>query len=437
MKFSVLAFAVILSFSGVARRLPAQLPAGPDVLSVEQTVQAAYFGSREDPQEAGLFNIFSRANPRAKDELLSILQDKTKEQYFYNVLLMIGYIGEAKDATRIEELLDGYTGVLTASEKKSVQAAFQALGLMCRRRIEAACQTLEQMLTRDYWGDKRLRWRPANITSDESNIDETLAYALRGYAFSGASDMKEKYAAVLNSIDDQPRQAAFELRARGDLLGTIAPQILKEEAEPIGAARLNWLSSGGTSTTSPEKQLGAANSRSGSPNPSQTLLATDASDQAYVRNISGQAVDAYRQFTADVLAGNLEKIIPRLYDHDRYLTIRNDLNNPEIKNQAVPTLVKLLELDAVKTAKPINFEIRRETVYTIDRPVPWLPNQPTGPLRKTEPSIRVTFRLQGTENVGWGFNRYGETPTIDRQNGALIVKLEYRNGEWYWQPFGW
>jgi hypothetical protein len=171
-------------------------PRSPAMLSVQQTVRAAYFGIGCGNDEKTPYPVWSRANPEAKAALYAILQDKSQEQYFHNAVRMIGYMGDAEDVGRLDEILARYAGVgLAGYEKITVSTIFQALGVMQRRGVAVAQQKLEQMLRREYWTGRKLRWHPdtiAGTTGVPTNDDETLCHVFTGYACSDRVDLAAK-----------------------------------------------------------------------------------------------------------------------------------------------------------------------------------------------------------------------------------------------------
>jgi hypothetical protein len=228
----------------------AQPVGAPATLTVDQTLQAVYLGI-PDGQEDSLFNVYIRANRAAKPQLFALLEDETKVQYFHNILLMIAYIGEADDVGKIEGLLGKYSGLLSEPEKVAVEAVFRSLGIMHRRGINEAGDKLDQMLKREYWTKHDLRWWRENTGAATSNLDETIARVLTGYAYSGKADISTKYTSVISESGELQKQQTMKLRIPIDRLTAIDRLVREAESRALRPAILNWLSSKGTSTTDP------------------------------------------------------------------------------------------------------------------------------------------------------------------------------------------
>lgn len=193
------------------------------ILSVEETIGLSLLGEHRP------YHLFKRSNSDAKAELCRLFDSDDDSLYWFqtNFYWILGYIGDSKDALRIQNILGNYTGVLTPFRQKKVISMFYSLGLMSRRGISAASKILDEMTACEYWSDT-FKWRPDELVSkDDPTAElESLSWVMLAQTIAAKrKDLATIRLELLDSISITERREYMSHR--------LDPRRLEEEADTI------------------------------------------------------------------------------------------------------------------------------------------------------------------------------------------------------------
>jgi hypothetical protein len=155
------------------------------------------------------WHLYKRTNPDAKPCLYRVLETEELWGSHHLAFLVLGYIGEGRDAQRMEAILLGWSGVLTRRQSDSVQGMIRGLGVMSRRRVEEATAILDRMSTVKYWREADIQIYPAHAIGPSLAPElQGIVLAAIGQSLAGRLDLEEIQRRMLAEVEDG------EMRAR-------------------------------------------------------------------------------------------------------------------------------------------------------------------------------------------------------------------------------
>lgn len=202
------------------------------ILTVEETLGLVFTWFADSPSR----HFYKQANPAAKDALYKILANPELEQFHQKVWIAIGYIGDKSDVKRLEQhLRNRFSGVLTLTEQRTINAMLHALGVMIARDIEGAKALAESMLQPEYWREAKFRLFHKPQPQRPSFEYEMISDAMYSYAMSLDADLHEKTQTVLRGIADPKERQMVERALDPKLLLSSARNVLANEYGRITA----------------------------------------------------------------------------------------------------------------------------------------------------------------------------------------------------------
>ena len=396
--------------AAAAQRAPVQ----GQPLTVEQTLGAVFIRY----EEGAPWNLFANANRDAKPALYRILANPGSAEHHPNAWRILGYIGDTADAEKMEQaVLERYSGVLTAREAGAVQAIFAGLGLMCRRDVQQAGDIIDRMCDVDYWRNVEFRWRPERSGVAPGFEYECISNVLNGYRLSRKADLKDKVASVVSKIGDPERRRYMEWR--------IDPARLTEAAEATWQAEKQPVSAG-------LRKAAVAVYRK-----QASIVAEEGElsevEQAFIRETTREADDEFEKMKSAVIKGDYDALLNHLLDDGRIIDEKRLKRSwPEYEKD----LARERQLfNLLADSEPSLRDYKVEKVSSYEFPSLDEEGAPVG-ATKVEP-VSVSWRLEGSGEVGNVFFRRQKGSLTVARDGSLIVVMKKIDGRWYWNPFGW
>jgi hypothetical protein len=203
-----------------------RIPAGGGKLSVDETVGAMFLGPGET------LPFLKAANPAARERLHQLLLHDTIKEYHSNILLALGYIGNADDVAFLERRLQNhYNRNLDGYDSASLRSCLVALALLTRAGVPGASDALDRVLSREFWAADTVIYLGA-VEPPYSNADEIRMWAHLYYPLSGKADWRVRVAAFRGSLGGKAREAA-EWRVSDKTLADVAKEFVEAEGRPM------------------------------------------------------------------------------------------------------------------------------------------------------------------------------------------------------------
>lgn len=220
--------ALVLSFFTSASSMG---PRTQEMLSVEQTLGAVLdnraegFGYR--------WNLYARSNPQARLQVLSLLANEEASEYRPAALRVLGYIGHDADAKDIQvTAINRFSGLLDKSQRETLRAYCDCLGLMSGRGSGNAQRILHEMTTMEYWRHTEFSLRrPSTEIGSKPGYEHEhagLALAFGGAALSKDKALERRAGLALESMDPRIRDYMRD--------GQIGPAVLSKRLREVAAA---------------------------------------------------------------------------------------------------------------------------------------------------------------------------------------------------------
>lgn len=156
--------------------------------------------------------LFRAVDPAIKKQLYMLLDDPGTRHYHPNILSILGYIGDADDATKIEKYIGQLSGNLPQNRSlPTISAALFALANLSKSGVKPATTILESMTSPSYWANAAftLSWDPAAPAEEE--LDAKINWVLLAYSRSSATatDIETRCNNYLQTIPDSPRRSTM------------------------------------------------------------------------------------------------------------------------------------------------------------------------------------------------------------------------------------
>jgi len=390
----------------------------PAVLSVGESVGAAFL---YDPRRPGptAWHIYSRVNPKARGLLLKMLADKGLWKAHAAAIRMLGYVGNAEDAKVLLERMEKITGVVQGPDVYTVEATFECLALMSRRKVSEADAIIGKLAKLDYWKKSKLRWSPEGRSTTPYECEGVARFMHGCRLLADRDKLSALVAPVLKGVSGERLRKYLNWRMGPDRLAERGKRILAAEKKAVGEKD--------------REQLRALCRRNFGPLEGEKSGLT-AGDLEFLRKTRAEALKEYEGFKKLVLGGKFDELRDHLLDNrerigeDRlkssWASYRRGLEDHQ------KTLLE--ELEKVE-CKPANFRIERKAIYR---------EVPSGKAGKTREVVKeefllVTFELEGTAAFGRKHFRNVADWRMFRPDRTLKVLLRKEGGKWYWNPFGW
>jgi len=404
-------------FAGISAEAVQPANRADGSLSVEETIGAVF-----DTSGGGGFglrlNILSRANPAAKSAIWGILRNKDTAFHHPRAWCILGYIGDSTDALKMERAArNNFSGSLSAREADSLRAIFGALGRMSARGVEHGSAVVARMSDPRYWKDASFRWKPDSVSTKPPLEYDTVAFLLRECARSGNDDTASRVAAFLSRIDDA------ELRQR--MAGRLQPRVLEALASSVKAAEK-------VPILAEDRRMLAKLSDRNRAFYSERPTLTEA-EQAFIKQAAKEARDAIEELKSGLVKGDHEEVLPSLLDNGRVIDPKKVERLADEFARDLQRQQQVFESLADIKTEPRDYKVSRDASYEF--PSMDEEGKPVGVSKKE--TISVTFRLEGSNEIGNVlFRRQRGSLTIAR-DGTLIVVMKKIDGKWHWNPFGW
>ncbi len=395
--------------AGASEGVPTAAPG----LSVEETLGAVLLRSRSGAP----WNVFRASNAGAKPALRILLADKDAASFHIYAWRIMGYIGDAADAGGIENaILNDFTGVLTPAESDSITAMLDCLGLMCRRDIQEAADIMDRMCGVDYWKKAKFRWFDEERRLQPGFVYRSVFSALFAYRLSEKADLREKVASVMDSIED-PNIRRYAKGFTSDYLQQAAKEVALAERKPLPKRHRKLFAE----KYRENKSLFAEKSE------------LDEQETVFIRDVSKEAHDEFEKTKSAVIKGDYDALLNHLLDDGRIIDEKRLKRSwPEYEKDLAreQQLFKLLD---DSEPSPRDYKVGEVSSYEF----PSLDEEgaPVG-ATKVEP-VSVSWRLEGSGEVGNVFFRRQKGSLTVARDGSLIVVMKKIDGRWYWNPFGW
>jgi hypothetical protein len=95
---------------------------------------------------------------QAIPELLAMLQDQSVQQYWPNIVMTLGYIGDASAAGPLIKFMESSYGELSLEKFRTILRVFQALGHMSQSGNPELLKVLREYTSLNSWRVKNLRF---------------------------------------------------------------------------------------------------------------------------------------------------------------------------------------------------------------------------------------------------------------------------------------
>jgi len=387
--------------------------ASDGVLTVEETLGTVFILQIEGGPP---WHLYKNANPEAKEALYPILANKEAERYHANAWRILGYIGDDSDVKKLEDAVRGdYSGALTGWQRRSMEGAFDCLGLMSARNIASARECVDRMCKPDYWSRVEFTWYPANLQRDPPGfVYETISRVIRGYNLAG-KEAAEKAASVLGAIREPGLAEYMKLRIDPARLGK-APDPLRASAPVSPMERKVAVGLYGRMA---KRFLGDEE--------------VEEAERAFVMQATKEARDAFEKLKSDLVRGEIEGLVPNLLDNGRVIDEEKAKRVAAELSRDLQREQQVFESLAEIETEPGDYKVSRDASYEF--PSVGKEGMPVGVTKKE--AVTVTFKLTGSAEVGRVFFRRNRGSLTVAGDGTLIVVMKKIDGKWYWNPFGW
>lgn len=192
-------------------QVPHQLPTidPKERLSVEETLGAVF-----DPGVGpGVRRFYARANPRARDAIYMVLDNKKLEAFHDNAWQVLGYIAGSDHVSQIERAVGRIKqtqGTLAWEERETLHILFSSLGVMCGRDVDGACSLAAEMMEPKYWQDGSFRLASNEDPTQLSSVNETIMWLMLGYSLSLDPSIEKHSRSILAKIDDPDQRKSLK-----------------------------------------------------------------------------------------------------------------------------------------------------------------------------------------------------------------------------------
>lgn len=158
-----------------------------------------------------------------------MLQDRTKQEYWTNVVYTIAYVAEGAEGTRIlTSFLEDGTGVMPRKAEEAKRHSLIALGFLIARTGNAsALQYLVESVRPSAWRARDLEWESAAVARDELYV-RLVSAAIQGLGSTGldtvetivrrrpwSAEMSSAAAAELDEVGATALQIQGRLQRQG------------------------------------------------------------------------------------------------------------------------------------------------------------------------------------------------------------------------------
>ncbi|HEY0680205.1 MAG TPA: hypothetical protein VGD17_18095 [Chitinophagaceae bacterium] len=136
----------------------------------------------------------------AVSELLTLLRDQTLEEYWPNIVLTLGYIGDPSAVKPLMDFMENSSGEVSIHRFRAILRIFQALGHISQTGNKESIMHLNDYTSLNSWKTRELKFK-FNQYSQE-NLSEVLArQAIVGLGISGLPEANEKLKGIKNRKD--------------------------------------------------------------------------------------------------------------------------------------------------------------------------------------------------------------------------------------------
>ena len=155
--------------------------------------------------------------------------------------------------------------------------------------------------------------------------------------------------------------------------------------------------------------------------------------EAVFKRIAKEARHEYEKLKSGVVQGDFEALVPNLLDNGRVVDQAEAKRLWAEFSRGLQHEQQVFEsLADVKTV-PSDYKVDRAVSYQF----PSLDKEGHAVGATKTEGITVSFRLDGSSEVGTVlFRRLRGSATV-AEDGTLIVVMKKIEGKWYWNPFGW
>lgn len=414
--FILLVIAVVVSLVFLDAD-PSKSQAGPPAKLTDRETLGAVFLN-----DAGGFkyNMYKKANEDVKEDLYDVLENNQLADRHFNVIAMLGYIGNKKDADYLIKRFGSYKGALTRSQKTDVYMTFISLGQMGKRGIPGAENILKKMVEPKFWSKARFKWSDDPRTHSLPFEYELVVRALSGYALLPNVNLEEKITHLASLLEGEEEMIikAFLLRASPKSINGNTRDMLKSEEESV---------------SSETRSILIAMYQKNADNFKRKLVALSEEEIEFSTKMSKEALKEFLVFSSGILKKEHNNMLANkgFLDGGRVLETSRILKSKaeyfrDLERQETPLIMLENRID------PKAYSIKQSVKYSFDN----IDNIKNGGVKAE--IIDVTFVLNGSKNVVTKcFPRGNSSSSTFNADGELVVVMRRINGNWYWQPFGW
>lgn len=405
------------------------------MLTKQETVRLAWYKSFEGTPTPTI----ARANPAAKEDLLTILKYNNSTANNYVIIAMLGYIGDASDAATLEcmfdKIISSEPGKKLTHEQRDVLGTIAAAwGNMSYRGIPEAKAIAEKKIKMVDWASLGARWHEDELLQRMPEVKyDAFAEFINGYALSEDPNLKKYIDNFLKSVEggnDMKKIWRFDYGQ----MKKHCQLARQQEKEPIPKDMMEYLHGTGPS---PKKY------------PAFHMFSEDKrnfKDSGYLKAVIKDAVAAYEKITAEIIADN--SVGPNRFAQFKDCILDNGC------------VIGNRKWDNYKSAKGLNLDVEKSILEEVKKaglnrysdflvkietkalyPTPQLKSSDDATANDFfgQESIIVTFSIPGTAKI---YNKYIHQMSNYRiitlnQDMDMVVYMEKINGKWYWNPFGW
>jgi HEAT repeat protein len=133
-------------------------------------------------------------------QLVNMLKDKSLQDYWQNIVLTLGYIGDPAAAKPLIQFLERQQGEVSVQCFRATLSVFYALGHIAQSGNPLALQTLKEYNSLDTWKTKNLNFSYARYKNEV--LSEALSrQAIQGLGVSGQPEALEVLRTMKNQKD--------------------------------------------------------------------------------------------------------------------------------------------------------------------------------------------------------------------------------------------
>lgn len=136
----------------------------------------------------------------AVPKLIDMLQNKSLEYYWPNIVTTIGYIGDPSAILPLNNFVQNSIGEISTDRFRAILRVFQALGHIAQTGNAQAIKILKEYTALDSWKSKKIQFKFQQYQNDA--LSEVLArQAIVGLGISGRTEARQRLIELSQKAD--------------------------------------------------------------------------------------------------------------------------------------------------------------------------------------------------------------------------------------------